>query len=93
MRAPGLVDTTMGRLIFNARIPQDLGFVDRIDPDNMRSSWRSTSWSARSSWARSSTSCIRRHGFTIATEVLDDIKALGYKYSTKRRYHRVRRAT
>ena len=32
--------------------------------------------------------CIRVHGFTISTEMLDNVKALGYKYSTKRRYHR-----
>ena len=60
-------------------------------PRTMSSTWRSASLSARSSWARSSTSASRRHGFTIATEMLDRIKALGYKYSTKGAIYRVHR--
>ena len=51
-----IIDATVGRLIYNEPIPQDLGFVDRTDPRHMSSIWRSASWSARSSWARSSTS-------------------------------------
>ena len=50
-----MVRTTVGRLIFNEGIPQDLGFVDRTDPERMFDP-RSTSSPGRSSWARSSTS-------------------------------------
>ena len=68
-----LVDTTVGRIIFNEPIPQDLGFVDRSDPANAFLQEISFKIVQR---------CIDKHGFTIATEVLDKIKALGYKYST-----------
>ncbi len=76
-----LVDTTVGRIIFNEPIPQDLGFVDRSDPANafvQEISFRVD----KKMLGRIVRRCIDKHGFTIATEVLDKIKALGYKYST-----------
>ncbi len=76
-----LVDTTVGRIIFNEPIPQDLGFVDRSDPANafkQEISFRVD----KKLLGKIVQRCIDKHGFTIATEVLDKIKALGYKYST-----------
>ncbi len=74
MSETALVDTTMGRMIFNDAIPQDLGFVDRTDPATMFDYEINLPGAARSSWARSCDQCIRKHG-TIAAEVLDHIKA------------------
>ncbi|MCC8356800.1 MAG: DNA-directed RNA polymerase subunit beta' [Oscillospiraceae bacterium] len=76
-----LVDTTVGRIIFNEPIPQDLGFVDRSDPANafkQEISFRVD----KKLLGKIIQRCIDKYGFTIATEVLDKIKALGYKYST-----------
>ncbi len=76
-----LVDTTVGRIIFNEPIPQDLGFVDRSDPANafkQEISFRVD----KKLLGKIVQRCIDKHGFTIATEVLDKIKALSYKYST-----------
>ena len=80
-RRSELVDTTIGRIIFNEPIPQDLGFVDRSDPANafkQEISFRVD----KKLLGKIVQRCIDRHGFTIASEVLDKIKALGYKYST-----------
>ena len=76
-----LVDTSVGRIIFNEPIPQDLGFVDRSDPENafkQEISFRVD----KKLLGKIVQRCIDKHGFTISTEVLDKIKALGYKYST-----------
>ena len=76
-----LVDTTVGRIIFNEPIPQDLGFVDRSKPENaflQEIGFRVD----KKLLGKIVQRCIDKHGFTIATEVLDKIKALGYKYST-----------
>jgi DNA-directed RNA polymerase subunit beta' len=76
-----IVETTVGRIIFNEPIPQDLGFVDRSNPDNafeQEISFRVD----KKLLGKIVQRCIDKHGFTIATEVLDKIKALGYKYST-----------
>ncbi len=76
-----IVETTVGRIIFNEPIPQDLGFVDRSKPENYFTpeiSFRVD----KKLLGKIVQRCIDKHGFTIATEVLDKIKALGYKYST-----------
>ena len=76
------VETTVGRIIFNESIPQDLGFVDRTDPEHAfdyEVSFRVDTKKLREIIDR----CIQKHGFTISAEVLDNIKAQGYKYSTK----------
>ena len=76
------IDTTVGRIIFNEPIPQDLGFVDRTDPEHAfdyEVSFRVDKKKLGEIIDR----CIQKHGFTISAEVLDNIKAQGYKYSTK----------
>ncbi len=75
-----LIDATYGRLIFNARIPQDLGYVDRTkDPFSLEISFTTTSKELKQIVDRT----IRLHGFAEAAGVLDSIKAMGYKYSTR----------
>ena len=76
------VVTTVGRIIFNEPIPQDLGFVDRSDPEHdfdYEVSFRTGKKQLQQIIER----CIFTHGFTISAEVLDNIKALGFKYSTR----------
>ena len=76
------IDTTVGRIIFNEPIPQDLGFVDRSDPEHAfdyEIDFRVDKKKLGDIISR----CIQKHGFTISAEVLDNIKAQGYKYSTK----------
>jgi len=77
-----IINATVGRLIYNEPIPQDLGFVDRNDPK--RAFDLEVDFLVdKKKLGKIIDKCIRRHGFTIATEMLDRIKALGYKYSTK----------
>ena len=76
------VETTVGRIIFNEPIPQDLGFVDRTDPEHAfdyEIGFRVDKKKLGDIIDR----CIQKHGFTISAEVLDSIKAQGYKYSTR----------
>ena len=77
-----IIDATVGRLIYNEPIPQDLGFVDRTDPTHAFD-LEVSFLVGKKQLGKIIDKCIRRHGFTIATEMLDKIKALGYKYSTK----------
>ena len=77
-----IIDATVGRLIFNEPIPQDLGFVDRSIPGN-EFRLEVDFLVGKGPLGKIIDKCIRRHGFTIATEMLDRVKALGYKYSTK----------
>ena len=77
-----IINCTVGRLIFNENIPQNLGYVDRRNSE--------TAFDLEISFlvGRKQLSdiierCIRIHGTTRTSEVLDDIKALGFKYSTK----------
>ena len=77
-----IIETTVGRLIFNEPIPQDLGFVDRSNPDNAFE-LEVSFLVGKKKLGVIIDKCIRKHGFTIATEMLDRLKALGYKYSTK----------
>ena len=75
-----LIDATYGRLIFNQRIPQDLGYVDRSkDPFSLEVNFATTSKKLKEIVDLT----IKYHGFADAAEVLDNIKAMGYKYSTK----------
>ncbi len=77
-----LIDVTVGRLIFNEPIPQDLGFVDRENPENVFSleiDFKVGVKQLRQIIDR----CIRVHGTKITSEVLDRIKAQGFKYSTR----------
>ncbi len=77
-----LVSTTLGRLIFNQPIPQDLGFVDRTDPAKIFNPEIDMTCGKKQLKQIVDLS-IKYHGFTVAAEVLDNIKAMGYKYSTK----------
>jgi DNA-directed RNA polymerase subunit beta' len=76
-----IIDATVGRLIFNNAIPQDLGYVDRTDPEKCLDLEVGFSVGKKQLSAIID-KCIRRHGFTISTEMLDNVKALGYKHST-----------
>ena len=77
-----IIDATVGRLIYNEPIPQDLGFVDRSVPGH-EFDLEIGFLVGKKQLGKIIDKCIRKHGFTIATEMLDRIKALGYKYSTK----------
>ena len=76
-----LVETTVGRIIYNEPIPQDLGFVDRKNPDTMFD-YEVNFQVGKKQLGNIINRCISKHGFTISAEVLDNIKSLGYKYST-----------
>ena len=78
----GFTDTTLGRCLFNEILPQDLGYVDRSDPANkfkLEIDFHVGKGSLKGILQR----VINVHGITKTAEVLDDIKAIGYKYSTK----------
>ena len=77
-----IIDATVGRLIYNEPIPQDLGFVDRSVPGN-EFDLEVSFLVGKKQLGKIIDKCIRKHGFTVATEMLDRVKALGYKYSTK----------
>ena len=74
--------TTVGRIIFNEPIPQDLGYVDRTDPEHAFDHEIGFQV-GKKQLGDIIDRCIQKYGFTISVEVLDSIKALGYKYSTK----------
>jgi len=78
----GIIKTTLGRLIFNEILPQDLGFVDREDPDNALK-LEVAFHVGKSDLKRILEKVINNHGATKTAEVLDDIKSMGYKYSTQ----------
>ncbi|RGB66080.1 DNA-directed RNA polymerase subunit beta' [Provencibacterium massiliense] len=77
-----LLDTTIGRLIFNDPIPQDLGFVDRTDPGH-RFDLEVSFLVRKKELGKIIDKCIRVHGTAKTAEMLDRIKAQGFKYSTK----------
>ncbi len=77
-----LVETTLGRIIFNNPVPQDLGFVDRSNPENafdLEVDFLVT----KKTLGKVIDKCIRKHGTAITAEVLDNIKNQGYKFSTR----------
>ena len=78
----GLIETTVGRIIFNNPIPQDLGFVDRSDPEH-ELDMEISFLVGKKELGKIIDRCIEKHGFEISVEVLDAIKAQGFKYSTK----------
>jgi len=77
-----IINATVGRLIYNEPIPQDLGFVDRTDPARAFD-LEVDFLVGKKQLGKIIDKCIQVHGFTVATEMLDRIKALGYKFSTK----------
>ena len=77
-----IVETTVGRIIFNQAIPQDLGFVDRTNPEtafNLEVDFQV----GKKELGKIIDRCINKHGFALSAEVVDMIKAQGFKYSTK----------
>ena len=77
-----MVRTTVGRLIFNEGIPQDLGFVDRTNPETMFEP-EINFITGKKQLGKIIDKCITKHGFTVSAGVLDTIKAKGYKFSTR----------
>ena len=77
-----VISTTVGRIIFNAPIPQDLGFIDREAEPARAFDFEIDEASGKKKLEKIIKKCIEFHGFTISAEVLDNIKAQGYKYST-----------
>ena len=77
----GIIDATLGRLIFNAPIPQDLGFVDRSNPENLLK-LEIDFTTKKKQLGQIVDRTIKKHGPTVTAQVLDAIKENGYKYST-----------
>ena len=78
----GWIDSTLGRFIFNEILPQDLGFVDRSDPANLFK-LEVDFHVGKKGLKQILEKVINIHGATKTAEVLDDIKSMGYKYSTR----------
>ncbi len=76
------IESTLGRFIFNEILPQDLGFVDREDPDNFLK-LEVDFHVGKKQLKQILEKCINAHGATATAETMDSIKALGYKYSTR----------
>ena len=77
-----LITATLGRLIFNKAIPQDLGFVDRSNPETMFD-LEIEFVTKKKQLGQIVDRCIKYHGSAVTARVLDDIKEMGYKYSTR----------
>ncbi len=77
-----IIDATVGRLIFNENIPQNLGYVDRTNSDK-QFDLEVSFLVGKKQLSDIIERCIKIHGTTTTSEVLDRIKALGFKYSTR----------
>ena len=77
-----LIDVTPGRVIFNEAIPQDLGFKDRTDEDEMFDLEINTVVD-KSMLSELVDNCYRKYGATQTSVILDKVKSLGFHYSTK----------
>ncbi|MGN0623255.1 MAG: DNA-directed RNA polymerase subunit beta', partial [Oscillospiraceae bacterium] len=77
-----IIDCTVGRLIFNENIPQNLGYVDRTNSEK-QFDLEISFLVGKKQLSQIIERCIRIHGTTTTSEVLDKIKALGFKYSTR----------
>ncbi|MCH5342842.1 MAG: DNA-directed RNA polymerase subunit beta' [Acetatifactor sp.] len=78
----GNVESTLGRFIFNEILPQDLGFVDRSDPENLLK-LEVDFHVGKKGLKQILEKVINTHGASRTAEVLDDVKSIGYKYSTR----------
>ena len=77
-----LINATLGRLIFNEPIPQDLGFIERhTEADLFELEIQKVV--KKKELGQIIDRCIKNHGFAVCAEMLDSVKELGYKYSTK----------
>ena len=81
-RVSQIIDCTVGRLIFNENIPQNLGYVDRTDSKH-QFDLEIAFLVGKKQLGQIIDRCIKIHGTTTTSEVLDKIKATGFKYSTK----------
>ena len=85
----GIVETSLGCLIFNEKIPQDLGFVDRSKPENALKMEIDTAFlkknkgNVKKILGMLIDSCIKHHSAAECAEMLDAVKEMGYKYSTR----------
>ncbi len=78
----GVIDVTLGRMLFNEIIPQDLGFVDReLEENELRP--EIDFHVGKKQLKQILEKVINTHGATQTAEVLDDVKSIGYKYSTR----------
>ena len=77
----GRVETTLGRIIFNSIIPQDLGFVDRSKKENAIK-FEIDQEVAKGLYGKLILKCYRKHGTNTTVTMIDDIKNMGYKYAT-----------
>ena len=77
-----IVETTVGKIIFNRPIPQDLGFVDRSIEEN-KLKFEIDFLTGKKQLGKIIGKCLEIHGTQTTSEVLDAIKSQGYKYSTK----------
>ena len=76
-----VIDTTVGRLLFNEQIPQDLGFVDRTNSDNI-CELEFNKFVVKKDLSAILARCYDIHGTTECAKLVDKIKDLGYKYAT-----------
>ena len=76
------ITTTLGRMIFNRNIPQDLGFVDRNDSSKLFDLEVDFIVTKKELGAIIN-ACIKKHGSAVTAKMLDAIKEMGYKYSTR----------
>ena len=81
-KVSGFTRTTVGLVIFNENIPQDLGFVDRTNPQDALN-YEVDFHVGKKQIKKILEKVINTHGATTTAEVLDNVKAMGYKYSTK----------
>ena len=77
----GRTKTTLGRIIFNGIIPQDLGFVDRTKKENIFE-YEVNEVVKKGLYKKLIETCYRKHGTNITVTMIDDLKNMGYKYST-----------
>ncbi len=77
-----VIETTVGRLLFNNAIPQDLGYVDRSTEDDIFQ-LEIDRLVLKKDLGKIVDNCYRKHGPTVTSEVLDRIKKLGFEYSTR----------
>ncbi|AEM73929.1 DNA-directed RNA polymerase subunit beta' [Caldicellulosiruptor acetigenus] len=78
----GLVETTVGKIILNQVIPQDLGFVDRSKRENLLK-YEIDTLVDKKMLGKIIDRCIKVYGNTRTAEILDEIKELGFKFSTR----------
>ena len=80
----GLVETTVGRIILNEKLPQDLGYVER-DPERPETylPYEINFLVGKKQLGKILQKCIDVHGITFTVSVLDNVKSLGFKYSTR----------